>query len=308
MFSKSQPVNIECEKGKPGPEDRYDHTAVWLNGLVYVGGGYANGQNISSIDCYDPDKDSWGSSIRTSYKYFALTTLNNKLVTAGGQSVSDSKTTKEISEVYNDQLKSCTNMMEARSHATAAGYQGMLIITGGNDDHYKTLSSTEVLYSKNQKWYKYKCNDLPHPLSELRSVITDNILYLLGRDGYSYNRAFYATSLDTLFTHLLEWNKYEDTPCSHTTPVSVNGRHLLTVGGYKKDDDKTGCSSDIYKFNKVTNSWEALGSVSDNLARKRSAAVSIANNKVIVMGGTDDKGLPTKTVLIVSFETKSVAS
>ena len=308
MFSKSQPVNIECKEGNPGPEDRYDHTAVWLNGLVYVGGGYANGQNISSIDSYDPDKDSWGSSIRTSYKYFALTTLNNKLVTAGGQSVSDSKTTKEISEVYNDQLKSCTNMMEARSHATAAGYQGMLIITGGNDDHYKTLSSTEVLCSKNQKWYKYKCNDLPRPLSELRSVITDNILYLLGRDGYSYNRAFYATSLDTLFTHLLEWNKYKDTPCSHTTPVSVNGRHLLTVGGYKKEDSKTGCSSDIYKFNKVTNSWEALGSVPDNLARKRSAAVSIANNKVIVMGGTDDKGLPTKTVLIISFETKSVAS
>ena len=35
-------------------------------------------------------------------------------------------------------------MTIARSSAAAAGHQGMLIITGGRDDKYKTLSSTEL--------------------------------------------------------------------------------------------------------------------------------------------------------------------
>ena len=40
-------------------------------------------------------------------------------------------------------------MITARSVATAAGHQGMLIITGGEDDKYKKLSSTELFDSKN---------------------------------------------------------------------------------------------------------------------------------------------------------------
>ena len=103
-----------------------------------MGGGYEAGVVGGSytINCYDPVKNSWSSSIRTPYCFFAMTTLNNKLLIAGGEDKSYKKTNK-ILTLDGDQLKNYTKMTKARSDATAAGYQGMLIITGGIDDMRK---------------------------------------------------------------------------------------------------------------------------------------------------------------------------
>ena len=157
---------------------RVDHTAVWLNGLVYVGGGIETGARGSFIiNCYDPVNNSWSSPINTPYCYFAMTTLNDKLLIAGGRDESN-KRTNQILTMDAGQLKNYTKMITARSDATATGHQGMLIITGGKDDEYKRLSSTELFDSSNGQWYV--SNDLPQPHISLKSVIVDNILYLLG--------------------------------------------------------------------------------------------------------------------------------
>ena len=84
-------MNINWEQGAPAPVGHSSHTAVWLYGLVYVGGGCENLISRSSyiISCYDPVNNSWNSSIKTPYCFFAMTTLNNKLVIAGGRDRSD---------------------------------------------------------------------------------------------------------------------------------------------------------------------------------------------------------------------------
>ena len=240
---------------------RYDHTAVWLNGLVYVGGGYEGLLESSYIiNCYDPVNNSWSSSINTTYSYFAMTTLNNKLVTAGGKDRSDKGTT-QVFTLNAGQLKKYTKMITARSDATAAGHQGMLIITGGYDDEGKTLSSTELFDSNNGQWYK--CSDLPQPHYYLQSVIVDNILYVLGglNKDDRYSSAVFTAPLDTLSIHQLKWNTHQDTPWCASAPVSVNGTHLLIVGGYKHIGGKDTVTSDIHKLNKVSHSWEAIGHI-----------------------------------------------
>ena len=279
---------------------RYGHTAVWLNGLVYVGGGYETGGKVSYIiNCYDPVNNSWSSSINTTYRGFAMTTLNNKLVTAGGRDRSGKVTTKVLT-LDAGQLKDHAKMITARSLATAAGHQGMLIITGGVDDKDKRLSSTELFDSNNGQWYK--CSDLPQPHTSLQSVIVDNILYVLGglNKDDCYSSAVFTAPLDTLSTHQLKWNTHQDTPWCYSAPVSVNGTHLLIVGGYKYTGSKGIVTSDIHKLNKVSHSWEAIGNIPS--ARYLSAAVSTADNRVIVIGGGNDKYEVTNTVWIGSCE------
>ena len=62
------------------------HNAVWLNGVVYVGGGFETGMGPSyTIRCYDPVSNLWGSPINTPYSSFAMVTLHNRLLIAGGQ-------------------------------------------------------------------------------------------------------------------------------------------------------------------------------------------------------------------------------
>jgi len=148
LFSK--PVNIKWEEGASAPVGHACHTAVWLNGMVYVGDGMETGGKDSyTINCYDPVNNSWGFSINISYCYFAITTLNNNLLTAGGKD-KIVKRTNQMLIMDADQLKIYTEMTTTRIHATAAGHQGMLIITGGEVDEGKLLSSTE-LFDANDK-------------------------------------------------------------------------------------------------------------------------------------------------------------
>ena len=294
-------MNIKWEEGVPAPVGHCGHTAVLLNGLVYVGGGYETGYYLSYIIyCYDPVNNSWSSSINTPYCDFAMTTLNNKLITAGGEDRSG-KVTTQVLILDAGLLKKYTKMITARSLATAAGHQGMLIITGGYGDKGKTLlSSTKLFDSSNGQWYK--CSDLPQPHSLLQSVIVDNILYVLsGTDkNKCYSTAVFTAPLDTLSTHQLKWNTHQDTPWCRSAPVSVNGTNLLIVGGYTHTGGKATFTSDIHKLNKVSHSWEAIGQIPS--ARCKSAAVSTADNRVIVIGGLNDKHEDTNIVWIGSCE------
>ena len=245
-------MNIKWKEGAPAPVGRCNHTAVWLNGVVYVGGGLETGVGSSYIiNSYDPVNNSWSSPINTPYCHFVMTTLNNRLLIAGGRD-KYFKRTNQILIMDGGHLKNYTKMISARSDAVAAGHQGILIITGGWDDKYKRLSSAELFDSKNGQWYMF--SDLPQPHYCLQSLIVDNILYLLGgsnKDGGS--PTVFIAPLDTLSRHQLKWSTIQDTPWYRSAPVSLNGTHLLIVGGSKKlGTFETTRTSNIYKINKIT--------------------------------------------------------
>ena len=297
----NEPVIIKWEEGASAPVGRIGHIAVWLNGLVYVGRGWETGGPASyTIDCYDPLNNSWSSPINSPYCGFAMTTLNNQLLIAGGEDKSNKKT-NQILTMDAGQLKNYTKMITARSLSTATGHQGMLIITGGRDDRYKILSSTELFDSSNGQWYT--CGDLPQAQYRLQSVIVDNVVYLLG--GVDKNVS-YSASLDTLSKHELNWNIHQDTPLCNSAPVSVHDTYLLMVGGSKMTGLAHIRYSNIYNLNKVSHSWEAIGHIPS--ARNLSAAVNTVDNQVIVIGGLNDKNEVTNTVWIATVVTKLARS
>ena len=290
-------MNIKWEEGSPASVGCYGHVAIWLNGQVYIGGGYDKILEPSyTIKCYDPVNNSWSFSVTTPHHYFAMTTINSKIVTAGGQN--GRKKTNQVLTMDGYQLKNYTEMITARSKATAAGHQGMLIITGGEDDTGNILSSTELFNSNIDQWYL--CSDLPQPYSWLRSAIVDNSLYLLGgfdKNGKTCHTVFTAP-LDTLSTHQLKWNTHQDTPWHLCTPVSINGMHLLAVGGL----NSYACTAGIYKLNDVNHNWEAIGHTPSQMYR--SAVVCTADNRIIVIGGLNDKVQETNKVWIGSFKSQ----
>ena len=298
----SGPVNIKWEEGAPAPVDfYYGHPAVWLNGVFYVGGGYeAPLMHSCRIDCYDPVNNSWSSPINTPYRLFTLTTLNNKLLTVGG--MKQNSRTNQILIMNDGQLTLYTKMMLSRVATSAASHQGMLIITGGWNGS-KRLSATELYDSHNGQWYY--CDDLPQPHTNLQPVIVDDTLYLLGganKHGHGSQTVFTAP-LDTLSRHQLKWSVYQDTPLYYSAPVCVNGVSLLIVGGGEGKIVNTSSKSrndpDIYKLNKVSHSWEAIGHISS--PRVSPVVISTGNNNIIVIGGIS-KGKPTNTVWIGSYE------
>jgi len=280
---------------------------VMCDGKVYIGGGvdgnvgssYGNGSN--RIDVYSPTDNSWRPSIEISFFNFAMTTLNNQLITAGGMDRSNQMNNK-VHSLNVDYLEEYTKMITPRSSATAVGHQGTLIITGGRNNLKQKLATTELFDSTTGQWYT--TSDLSQPHDRLHSVIVDDTLYLLGGcyQNNTMSPAVFKTSLDSLSSHKLQWSSQQDTPWCSSAPVSLQGRHLLTVGGVKKTGSGNVRTSDIHKFNKISHSWEVIGQIPS--ARSSLAAVAIANNKILVVGGSDNNGYFANTVWIGSCESQ----
>ena len=289
-------MKINWEEGAHIPVGYNGHTAVWLNGLVYVGGGFGSKlifhKPSYTIYFYDPVNNSWSSLFDVPYCLFAMTTWKNKLVIAGGQDASQKKT-NQIFTTDDGQWKTFSKMITARAYATAAGYQELLIITGGRDYTDMTLLSTEVFDSNTGQ--PYICADLPQPHYWLKSVIVDSMLYLLGGHN-QYGKpspTVIAAPLDTLSKdRQLKWNVYQDAPRCRFAPVSINGT-LLILGG---SNERKG-TTDIYQLSNVSHSWEAIRSKIP-LARSSLTAVTTDDGRIIIIGGLTDKGEVTDTVWI----------
>ena len=162
IFSKT----VKWDELAPLPVGRNGHTAMLLGGSVYVGGGY-EGRSINDrqvsyrLDVYNLTTYQWSSSITTPYRWFAMTVLDDKLVTAGGET-KNCEAVKKVLVLNAGQWKDYSEMPTVRSCATAVGYHSMLIVVGGVievEGKLTVVSITELLDTTNGCWYT--CNNLP---------------------------------------------------------------------------------------------------------------------------------------------------
>ena len=279
---------VKWEELAPLPMGRVGHTAVLLGGVVYVGGGFEGTgdqdyQNSYRLDVYNLTTNQWSSSpITTPYCFFAMTVLDDKLVTAGGWTKND-EVVKKVLVLNTGQWKNYSEMPTARQSATAVGYHSMLIVVGGVikvENEWTRVSTTELLDTTNGCWYT--CNNLPSPYQQMKAVImNDKIYFLAGIDkDCKPSPQVFVASLDNLSTHQLNWQSAPNTPCCRSAPVVLYNKFLLTVGGYKHS-----FTSEVNVFNSSTGQWKHLTNIP--AARSAPAVVGVADN-IIVIGGTTD--------------------
>ena len=149
-------------------------------------------------------------------------------------------------------------------------------------------------------WYTTTSSLLSLPSAGLKSVIADNILYLLGgldKDGMS--PAVNTAPLGILSSYELIWSSLQDTPWCRSAPISMQG-HLLTIGGEKKTRAHYMYTRNIHLFNSDSHCWEVIGEIPS--AKSGPSAASVTNNKIIVVGGYSDKGQYTNDVWIGTCE------
>ena len=283
------------------PVCRAAHTAVLLGGVVYVGGGREE-RSINDrepsyrLDVYNLTTNQWSPSpITTPYRHFAMTVLDDKLVTAGGRT-KNNEVVKKVLVLNDGQWKDYSEMPTARYGATAVGYHSMLIVVGGAtymEGKWTRVSTTELLDTTNGCWYT--CNNLPSPRQQMKAAIMNDKLYLLGRvdKDFKPSSQVFVASLDTLLTHQLNWQSAPNTPWCISTPV-VLYKFLLTVGG-----EQHSCTSEVNIFNPSTSQWKHLTNIP--AARSGPAVVGVADN-IIVIGGITDNDEYSNTVWIGVFE------
>ena len=301
---------VKWEELAPLPVGLNAHTAVLLGGSVYVGGGVEgrsskDRQHNYRLDVYNLTTNHWSPSpITTPYCWFAMTVLDDKLVTAGGITKND-EDVKKVLVLNAGQWNDYSEMPTARCQATAVGYHSMLIVAGGQikvEGKCTRVSTTELLDTTNGYWYT--CNNLPSPHQQMKAAIVNDKLYLLG--GYtSYKNDFkpspqvFVASLDTLSTHQLNWQSAPNTPWCTSAPVVLYNKFLLTVGG-RQPSDSTSQTNEVLALNPSTGQWRHVATIP--AARSFPAVVSM-DDKMIVIGGMTNKNTEySKTVWISVFK------
>ena len=297
-FSKT----VKWEELAPLPVGYSAHTAVLLSGSVYVGGGFEgrsnnDHQNSYRLDVYNLTTNQWSPSpITTPYCLFALTVLDDKLVTAGGRTTKY-EAVKKVLVLNAGQWKDYSEMPTARLGVTAVGYHSMLIVVGGIamvEGKWTTASTTELLDTTNGCWYT--CNNLPSPHQQMKAAIMNDKLYLLGgfdKDHKPSPQVFVA-SLDTLSTHQLNWQSAPNTPWCGSAPVVLYNKFLLTVGGWQQSS-----TSEVCIFNPSTGQWKHLTNIP--AARAVLAVVGVADS-ILVIGGVTNENKFSNTIWIGVFE------
>ena len=290
---------VKWEELAPLPVCRNAHTAVLLGGSVYVGGGYEgrssnDNQYSYRLDVYNLTTNQWSSSpITTPYSCFAMTVLDDKLITAGGET-KNGEVVKKVLVLNAGQWKDYSEMPTAKLCATAVGYCSMLIVVGGRiiikGKQKTTVTTTELLDTTNGCWYT--CNNLPSPHQQMKAVIMNNKVYLLGGFDEDRNESpqVFVASLDTLSTHQLNWQSAPSTPWCCSAAVVLYNKFLLTVGGWKQSR-----TSEVCIFNPSIGQWKHLTNIP--AARNGPAGVGVANN-ILVIGGTTNKAENSNTIWI----------
>lgn len=274
----------------PLPVGRSTCIAVLLHGSIYVGGGFEGRRVDDHINCYRLDvynlyTDRWDPSpIATPYRAFAMTSLDDRLIIAGGL-VSNDEITNKVLSLSAGQWREYNELPTARSCATAVGCHSMLIVVGGKatvKGVWTVLPTVEVLDSNSGCWYT--CANIPAPHSQLKPAVVNNTLYLLGghdAEDVSSPNAF-CSSLDKLSTRQLNWQCLSDTSWHCSSPVVVSNKFLLAVGG-RHSSDATIQSNEAHLLNPSTGSWELLTYIP--VATSGPAVIGVADS-IFIIGGT----------------------
>ena len=265
--------------------------SVEVDGTVYVGGGDADkDENGYIVMAYSMQSCKWHTLPPYSARYFAMTTINNKLILVGGYDGSVVDQLGVWKTDSNQWIRPFPPMPTPRFHPSATSYKHWLVVAGGR--RKGTLSTVEVLDIDNKQWSTaLSTPSTPIQWYSMKSTVIGDTWYLMG--GCTRNAIditdVYSVSLEALVSHSPSdsskiWNKIAPLNCYHSSPLSLGGS-LLALGGY---DIKKRCYvSTIQRYVPETNTWVPAGELPHPL---QNCTCIMTAGRLHVLGGYSSDG------------------
>ena len=273
-------VSLHWEKRNDLPVDIADAHSVWLNGKLYVGGGYIYGESHAQLLVYSPSEDSW-EVLPTPTKGYALATYHSQLVLVGGR---DPTTDKPTSKVWLLEDRSWVphptvpDMPVSTSWSPAVGFRDYLIVSGSEQDE----GSTAMSVFDGENWLSAQA--VPEELFGVYSAVNGDDWYLTG------GQVVYRTSLKSLVASAVSpsaaaaqsavWERLPDTP-HRDSGITWFADHLLAVGRMSSDSK---LMRTVYAFNPQANVWERVSDLPGGGCCDNCCAV-LPTGELLVIGG-----------------------
>ena len=254
------PLQLDWRRGPHMPFSMSNYIqSVEVDGTVYVGGGYATKHEDSyRVMAYSMQSCKWHTLPPYSARWFAMTTINNKLILVGGYHDTEVDQLGVWKTDSNQWTRPFPPMPTPRTFPSATSYKHWLVVAGGHSKGY--LSTVEVLDIDNKQWST--APSTPISWYNMKSTIIGETWYLMGggHSGVDDITGVYSVSLEALVSHSASdsskiWNKISPLNCKISSPLSLGGS-LLALGGY---NTKKCLVSTIQRFVPDTNTWVPAG-------------------------------------------------
>ena len=230
-------TSLEWSKCTDMPFGVRDAQAVWLNGKLYIGGGFTSSVGDESIIlCSDGDMKSW-TSIKSPTSQSALTTYQGKLVLVGGEKVASGQVTNKLLSLKDDGAwaEELPPMLTLRREATALSIDHHLLVAGGHKDVSEDSHTAEVEIFDGRRWLR--AQPLPKAAWHMKSAFFHGEWYLMG--GFRQDRSVFSATVDTLIASASAggemptvWKTLPEAPLDlWQSSTAVVGGHLLAIGG-----------------------------------------------------------------------------
>ena len=183
-----------------------------------------------------------------------------------------------------------------------------LVVAGGYDGSH--LTTVELMNISTKQWTTV--SPLPQKHCLLSGTVCGDTLYLAGGwiDSVTPSKSVFACSLPDLLTSSNSlgsrirqtlsqrqnvWKEVSSLLVVGSTQASFNG-HLLAIGG---SDDSGHRTSDVYRYDPHTDSWNVISQMKIKRARSWCLAVTLPEDHLIVVGGYTQGRIKTDSVEIL---------
>ena len=221
--------------------------------MLFRGGGASSYNNLCIALKYNPTTEDYGMLPKCSEHYFAMASVNDELVLAGGQGDStdiqllDREGSHWVTEHY-------PKMPTGRLSPAALGYHNYLIVAcGSNGD------TVEVLDCSTNQWYS--AQPVPVGGDFMSAVIIQDIAYISSHHWRDGRRHVFSAHLPTLISNAKcganqtstdpIWQKLPPPPVHGPTLLALQD-HLLLVGGVE-------VGNAFYRYEPGRKRWIACG-------------------------------------------------
>ncbi|OXB53543.1 hypothetical protein ASZ78_000063 [Callipepla squamata] len=261
-----------------------------LNGKLIAAGGYNREECLRTVECYDPQKDTWTfiAPMRTPRARFQMAVLMGQLYVVGGSNGHSDDLS--CGETYKPEIDDWTPVPELRTNRCNAGVcalNGKLYVVGGSDPYgQKGLKNCDVFDPLTKSWTSCAPLNIRKFAAQLgkeerrhQSAVCEvgGYLYIIG-GAESWNC---LSSVERYNPENNTWTLMAPMNVARRgAGVAVRDGKLFVGGGF----DGFHAVSCMEMYDPTKNEWKMMG----NMTTPRSnAGITTVANTIYAVGGFD---------------------
>ena len=269
--------------------------AVVIGGKVYIGGGFAEGNDYKILE-YTVQGGYW-REMKTPVSYYGLAAVNGQVMITGGVDKKDEATNQVwvLDSLSDTWIQPFPPLPATRKATSAVNYKKWVLVAGGKD--VTACSELYILDSASKVWY----NALPLPTAHgaynpSLAVMHDTLYVAWGFTAVSISIPALISDAVSQYpaTSGLKWNPLPNLSTKQPTLVVFHGA-LLTVGTVSHPP-----SSTIAMYCPQTEQWLTVAQLPT--PRRACTCVTLPDTEeLMVIGGSNINMGVIKTIALCTL-------